>query len=73
MGCRARRLAREAHGKEGGVTNASSPVMDESITNVGAEIMGRDMFGGGPGPWPEDPPWKDGGAAIPRSTGRCSS
>ena len=42
-------------GKEGGVTNASSQVMDESITNVGAEIMGRGMFGGGPGPWPEDP------------------
>jgi dihydrofolate reductase len=48
---------REAHGKEGGVTNASSQVMDETIANVGAEIMGRGKFGGGPGPWPEDPSW----------------
>ena len=26
----------------------------ESVANVGAEIMGRGKFGGGPGPWPDD-------------------
>ena len=48
---------RQEHGKEGGVTNASSQVLDETIANVGVEIMGRGKFGGGPGPWPEDPSW----------------
>ena len=48
---------RQAHGKEGGETNASSAVMDEAIAGVGAGIMGRNMFGGGPGAWPEDPSW----------------
>ena len=49
---------RKEHGKEGGVTNASSEVVAETIANVGAEIMGRGKFGGGPGPWPEDPSWE---------------
>jgi dihydrofolate reductase len=46
---------REPHGREGGETNASSEVMEEGLANVGATIMGRNMFGGGPGPWGEDP------------------
>ena len=46
---------REPHGWEGGETNASSAVVEESLDNVGATIMGRGMFGGGPGPWGEDP------------------
>jgi dihydrofolate reductase len=46
---------REPHGKEGGEVNASTPVMEESLANVGAEIMGRGKFGGGPGPWGDDP------------------
>jgi dihydrofolate reductase len=45
---------REAHGKEGGEVNASSPVLAEATENVGAEIMGRGKFGGGPGPWGDD-------------------
>jgi dihydrofolate reductase len=45
---------RKPHGREGGETNASSAVVDESISS-GAEIMGRGMFGGGPGPWGDDP------------------
>ena len=32
-------------------------MLDEAIANVGVEIMGRGKFGGGPGPWPEDPSW----------------
>lgn len=46
---------RESHGREGGEVNASTPLMEESQSGVGAVIMGRNMFGGGPGPWGEDP------------------
>jgi dihydrofolate reductase len=46
---------RKPHGREGGETNASTPVMEEAVANVGAVLMGRNMFGGGPGPWGEEP------------------
>jgi dihydrofolate reductase len=46
----------ETHGKKGGVVNASSVIMQEMFENVGAVIMGRNMFGGGRGPWTSD--WK---------------
>jgi dihydrofolate reductase len=46
---------REPHGKEGGEVNASTPVMQAMVANVGATVMGRNMFGGGPGPWGDDP------------------
>jgi dihydrofolate reductase len=49
---------RKPHGLEGGEVNASSGVMDEVQANVGAVVMGRKMFGGGPGPWDADEPWK---------------
>jgi dihydrofolate reductase len=48
---------RETHGEEGGVVNASTPLAEEILGNVGATIMGRNMFGGGPGPWRDDS-WK---------------
>ena len=58
---------RTAHGMEGGEADASTPVVEEDVAGVGAEIMGRGMFGppgGGPWgaePWPgwwgEDPPF----------------
>jgi dihydrofolate reductase len=48
---------RRPHGLEGGEINASSLVVEEIQANVGATVMGRNMFGGGPGPWREDPPW----------------
>lgn len=44
-------------GDTGGETNASSQVVEEAGANVGAYVMGRNMFGGGPGPWANDPPW----------------
>ena len=47
---------KEGHGQKGGVVNASSAIMQEMFENVGAVIMGRNMFGGGPGPWKAD--WK---------------
>ena len=46
---------RQPHGREGGEVNASTPVMEEALENVGATVMGRNMFGGGPGPWGDDP------------------
>jgi dihydrofolate reductase len=46
---------REPHGREGGEANASTPLVEESQSGVGAVVMGRNMFGGGPGPWGDDP------------------
>ena len=46
---------RRPHGREGGEVNASTPVFEEMTDGVGATIMGRNMFGGGPGPWGEEP------------------
>ena len=46
---------REQHGLEGGEENASSAFVEESLANVGAVLMGRNMFGGGPGPWGDEP------------------
>ncbi len=51
------RAWREFHGMEGGEVNASTAVLEEAQANVGAEIMGRGKFGGGPGPWGPDP-WR---------------
>jgi dihydrofolate reductase len=51
------RAWRAPHGLEGGEVNASNAVVEEAQANVGAEIMGRGKFGGGPGPWGEDP-WR---------------
>src|SRR4030095_8549457 len=48
---------RATHGLEGGDVNASTKVVEESLTNVGATIMGRNMFGGHPGPWDAAKPW----------------
>ena len=44
---------REQHGRSGGERNADAEVIEEAVANVGALIMGRKMFGGGPGPWDE--------------------
>jgi dihydrofolate reductase len=49
---------RREHGLEGGEVDASSAVMEESLANIGATIMGRNMFGGHPGPWDAKQPWQ---------------
>jgi dihydrofolate reductase len=49
-------LWRAEAGLAGGVVNASTEVLAREDDNVGAIIMGRNMFGGGPGPWGE-PAW----------------
>jgi dihydrofolate reductase len=46
---------REPHGRDGGEVNASTAVVEESLANVGAVVMGRKMFGGEAGPWSERP------------------
>jgi dihydrofolate reductase len=48
---------RSVHGMEGGEVNESSAVVEESLENIGATIMGRNMFGGHPGPWDGSKPW----------------
>jgi dihydrofolate reductase len=58
---------RKHHGKEGGEVNASTPVVEEVVANVGAGVMGRNMFGpirrgdwgdgSWRGWWGEDPPF----------------
>jgi dihydrofolate reductase len=48
---------RAVHGMQGGEVNESTRVMEESTANVGATIMGRNMFGGHPGPWDAAKPW----------------
>lgn len=48
---------RAAHGMEGGAVNESSRVLEESIAGIGATVMGRNMFGGHPGPWDARHPW----------------
>jgi dihydrofolate reductase len=47
---------RRQQGMEGGERNADSEVVEEVVQGVGAYIMGRNMFGGGPGEWDEN--WK---------------
>ncbi|MFG2002910.1 dihydrofolate reductase family protein [Spirillospora sp. NPDC048911] len=48
---------REAHGGEGGEANPSTSVFEEANANIGAAIMGRNMFGPiGGGAWDEQ--WK---------------
>src|SRR5262245_32993703 len=48
---------RAQHGMEGGVENESTQIVNEWTANLGATIMGRNMFGGHPGPWSTDTPW----------------
>src|SRR3954462_7818924 len=57
---------RQSHGEEGGEVNESARIVEESRENIGAAVMGRNMFGppgGGPwddewtGWWGDDPPY----------------
>ena len=48
---------RSMHGLAGGEVNESTPVVEESLANIGATVMGRHMFGGPPGAWVRREPW----------------
>ena len=49
---------RSMHGLPGGEVNESSRIVEESMANLGATIMGRNMFGGHPGAWDPTNAWK---------------
>jgi dihydrofolate reductase len=51
------RFWRALHGLDGGENNESSRIVEESFANIGATVMGRNMFGGHPGPWSAQKPW----------------
>ena len=44
-------------GLQGGEVDESTRVVEESLANIGATVMGRNMFGGHPGPWDAKTPW----------------
>src|SRR5262245_15498993 len=48
---------RSMHGMPGGEVNESSRVVEESLANIGATLMGRNMFGGHPGAWDPRKRW----------------
>jgi dihydrofolate reductase len=48
---------RAMHGLQGGEVNESTRVVEESLVDIGASVMGRNMFGGHPGPWDAKKPW----------------
>jgi len=56
---------RQMHGMPGGEVNESARVVEESMANIGATIMGRNMFGGHPGPWNATNPWNGWWGANP--------
>jgi dihydrofolate reductase len=47
----ATRAWNEQQGRDGGEPGPDSDVIQAALDNVGAYIMGRNMFGGGSGPW----------------------
>jgi dihydrofolate reductase len=53
----ATRTFRELHGKEGGSTGVDNDFAVRGFSDIGAWILGRNMFGPIRGPWPDDK-WK---------------
>jgi len=53
----ATRTFRQIHGETGGATNADDAFASRWVPGIGADIMGRNMFGPQRGPW-EDPNWR---------------
>src|SRR6266568_4894001 len=46
---------RQSHGEQGGEVNESARIVEESRENIGAAVMGRNMFGpAGGGAWGEE-------------------
>ena len=45
------------HGKDGGETGVDNSIAEHGFDNLGAWILGRNMFGPVRGPWPDDS-WK---------------
>ncbi len=51
------RVWREMQGQPGGETGVDNAMAEEGFRNIGAWILGRNMFGPIRGPWPDDT-WK---------------
>lgn len=51
------KMFQQMGGKEGGTEGMDNEIADKSMDNIGAWIMGRNMFGPVRGPWPDDE-WK---------------
>ncbi len=51
------RTFQEMHGREGGATGIDDDFAARGFANIGAWILGRNMFGPIRGPWPDDT-WK---------------
>ncbi|HUL96450.1 MAG TPA: dihydrofolate reductase family protein [Usitatibacter sp.] len=51
------RMWREMHGQSGGETGVDNKVAGQGFENLGAWILGRNMFGPVRGPWPDES-WK---------------
>ncbi len=54
-----------------GETGVDNRFAERSFENIGAWILGRNMFGPVRGPWPDDS-WKGGGATSRHTTCRYS-
>ena len=53
------RSFQQIHGKEGGETGPNDQILGEMFADIGANIMGRNMFGPpAGGPWSSSAPWK---------------
>jgi dihydrofolate reductase len=48
---------RAMQGLQDGEVNESTQVVEDSLANIGATVMGRNMFGGHPGPWNAEKSW----------------
>ena len=51
------RVWRQMHGQPGGETGVDNRMAEQGFDNIGAWILGRNMFGPIRGPWPDDS-WK---------------
>ena len=62
---------RQMHGKEAGSTGLDDEWARRGVEDVGAWILGRDMFGPVRGPWPDEA-WGGNSGAIRRPiTSQC--
>jgi len=53
----ATRVWRAMHGQDGGETGVDNRMAEQGFANIGAWILGRNMFGPVRGPWPDES-WK---------------
>ena len=59
------RFGRHMSGQEGGSGGLDHETLVAGFTGIGATIMGRNMFGGHPGPWDAARPWNGWWGADP--------